>query len=229
MNNGLSILIPCYNEASRKDFIKRIQYIEDLCKELDFPSEIIYIDDGSKDNTYEILKKKNKKVYALLKNEGKYAAIEYGIPYCKYNTILMLDADIELSFNTLMITYEYYKTYPVIIGCRYDPLLDKNKKFYRKILSYCSQFISKNIFKLPYLDTQCGFKIFSKDIYNQITKPILCKKYLWDMEFLLALQKLNIKVKEVPMWDDSLKQSTFKSIPMLFGSFKEFMILLLKK
>ena len=203
--------------------------IEDILKESMIPGEIIYIDDGSKDNTFEVLKKENQKVYSLSRNYGKYAAIEYGIPYCQYDTILMLDADIKLSLNTLMITYEYRKTYPVMIGCRFYPLSDKDKKLYRKLLSICGHFVSKNIFKLPYLDTQCGYKMFSKEIYNQIKTPMLCKRYLWDMEFLLELQKLNINVKEVPMWDDSLKQSTFKSIPMLFGSFKEFMILLLKK
>lgn len=58
---GLSIIIPCYNEASRKDFKKRILHFHKICKELTFPCEIIYIDDGSKDNTYEILSKKIKK------------------------------------------------------------------------------------------------------------------------------------------------------------------------
>lgn len=223
---GLSIIIPCYNEASRKDFKKRILHFQKICNELTFPCEIIYIDDGSKDNTYEILKKENQRVYSLLKNEGKYAAIEYGISFCKYDTILMIDADIEISFKNLVFTYNHSNSYPVIIGSRVYK--NTNRSLFRKFLSACSHFISKNIFELPYKDTQCGFKMFKKDIYEKMRKPMLCKRYLWDMEFLFKLKRLKVPIMEFRMQNQSLNKSTFKSLPMLFGSIKELFILLRK-
>lgn len=215
---GLSIIIPCYNEASRKNFKERIQYLQNLCSNIDFSCEIIYIDDGSKDNTYEVLKKENQKVYALLKNEGKYSAIEYGIQYSKYDTILMLDADIELSLEKLVFTYKNSNAYPVIIGSR---ISNKRKNLIRSFLSSSSKFISKNIFELPYKDTQCGFKMFKKEIYEKIRKPILSKRYIWDIEFLLKLKRLNVPIMELRIQNESPNKSTFKSIPMLFGSVKE--------
>lgn len=140
----------------------------------------------------------------------------------------MMDADIKVSSKNLINAYNHCKTYPVIIGYRWFPFANINRSLLRKFLSTCSQFVSKNIFKLSYSDTQCGFKMFKKDIYEKVEKPMICKRYIWDMEFLLKLKKLNIPVKEVPMWTPSLNQSTFKSIPMLFGSIKELLILLRK-
>ncbi len=94
----ISIIIPCYNEE------EVIQICHDsVCKALDtinYDFEIIYINDGSKDKTYDILKDINKRdnrarILNLSRNFGKEAAMTAGIDASKGDAIIVLDADLQ--------------------------------------------------------------------------------------------------------------------------------------
>ncbi len=91
---GVSVVIPCYNEE------KNISSCLDAVYNLDYPKEkieVIAVDDGSKDNTFNILKeyKKNHKNLNIAKgrHEGKSASLNLGIKKAKHEIILTVDAD----------------------------------------------------------------------------------------------------------------------------------------
>ncbi|MDH5722077.1 MAG: glycosyltransferase family 2 protein [Alphaproteobacteria bacterium] len=95
----LSIIIPCYNEQEMIDLCHKsvCAVIDPLT---DFDAEIVYINDGSKDNTYEKLleiQKKDKRaiIINLSRNFGKEAAMTAGINNAQGDAVIILDADLQ--------------------------------------------------------------------------------------------------------------------------------------
>ena len=102
----LTIIIPVYNE------IKSIEKLLNKIFKLRIKKQIIVIDDGSNDGTFEILKKYRKKINKLImhrKNLGKGAAIISAQKYIYGKYIAIQDADLEYNPNDLVKIYNYIK------------------------------------------------------------------------------------------------------------------------
>src|SRR4030042_6922029 len=91
---NLSIIIPVFNEA--KNVEKVFQEIVDVCEPEGYEYEIIFIDDGSTDGTYEILKRLSPiKIIVMRKNFGQTAAIDAGIKQARNEYIITMDGDLQ--------------------------------------------------------------------------------------------------------------------------------------
>ncbi|RAJ79244.1 poly-beta-1,6 N-acetyl-D-glucosamine synthase [Chitinophaga dinghuensis] len=92
---GVSIIVPAYNES-----VNAVNTIKSLLQQRYPEFEIIFVDDGSKDNTYELVKTafdQHPQVEVLTKpNGGKASALNYGIGYAKYDFVVCIDADTQL-------------------------------------------------------------------------------------------------------------------------------------
>ena len=93
---GLSIIVPCYNEASRSNFEERIDILKDYINSLPILSEIIFVTDGCTDNTVDIIRGKGFRPISYRKNKGKGYAVKYAIKYCNFDSILIMDADLSV-------------------------------------------------------------------------------------------------------------------------------------
>ena len=119
--NKISIIIPCYNEE--KTILSVINEIEDF---KDCEKEIIIIDDGSSDNTKNLLKELNKgyvKVFYHDRNYGKGKAIQTGIKESSGDIIIIQDADLEYSpkdYPTLIKPFLYKRIRLFIFFCSND-------------------------------------------------------------------------------------------------------------
>ncbi|MEA3229635.1 MAG: glycosyltransferase family 2 protein, partial [archaeon] len=87
---GVSCIIPCYNEVSR------IRNVLEAVKSNSKINEIIVVDDASEDGSSEVIRQFDGVVYVRLeKNRGKSASVYEGFKISKYDVILLLDADIK--------------------------------------------------------------------------------------------------------------------------------------
>ena len=145
MIRSISIVFPCYNEADRLKYtfndIKKFHE-----KKITNNFEIIFVDDGSSDNTFKILKnyknenaKQNEKIKIISyqNNKGKGYALKKGIEVAKFDWILTLDADISVSITQLNNWIKHKKIKKenfIYFGSR--NLTDSNIKFkmYRKLI-----------------------------------------------------------------------------------------------
>jgi len=87
----ISFILPVFNER------KRVDQIVKVLKEVDFVDEVIFVDDGSKDGSFEFLKQfesKKIKVFGLKKNHGKGFALSYGIKRAKGEIVVFIDSDL---------------------------------------------------------------------------------------------------------------------------------------
>ncbi len=97
-NLSISLLVPCYNE--QEALLQSYQRIKKSIEILPYKFEIVFVDDGSKDDTWNIIKKiaaGDKAVKALLlsRNFGKEAAMSAGLRECTGDAVIILDADLQ--------------------------------------------------------------------------------------------------------------------------------------
>ncbi|EKE12513.1 MAG: glycosyl transferase family protein [uncultured bacterium] len=211
MRPYLSVLIPAYNEEIN---IKRgvLDSVYEYLRNKNFSWEVIVLDDGSSDRTSALVEKfaKNHKNFYLRRehHRGKGGTIIAGADVARGEYILFTDMDQSTpmdQFDKMLPKLE--KGYDVAIGSRSgrpgQPLI-------RKIMAYGFVILRTIILRLPYKDTQCGFKVFKRDAAQEIFKRIeIYRKGStskagsvtagFDLEVLYIARKLGLKVAEVPV------------------------------
>ena len=230
----LSVVIPCYNEGEN---LKRgvIDEVYDFLKKQDFSWEVIISDDGSTDDSPELVKKNisKKENFRLKENShgGKPSAVWGGIQEARGEYVLFTDMDQSTPLSEILKLIPYLKTYEVIIGSRGAER--ENFSLIRKVGSNLFRLFRKMILLPEINDTQCGFKVLRTDVAKKIF-PMLqffkkekvvkgWKVTSFDVELLFIAKKLGYKIKEVPVeWKDrdvakGKKKSYFKESKEMLG------------
>ncbi len=166
---NLSIIIPAFNEEeSIKPLVNLI--FKNLDKNLD-DFEIILIDDGSNDKTWdEIVKISNKfeniVSIKLLENYGKSDALDAGFKVCKGNYVLTMDADLQDDPSEILPLYS------MIIENKYDLVSGWKKKrndpLTKTIPSKFFNLVTRLFSGIKLNDFNCGIKIYRKEVINSI-------------------------------------------------------------
>ena len=189
------IIIPCYNEADRLDTNKFIDYLSKN-SHLHF----IFIDDGSTDNTNLIIKQiilKFNSLASLLINEtnkGKAESVRLGvIESYKMNPdyVGFLDADLATpieEIDNLIKIIKKDKTKEVVFASRIQLIGSEIKRnYFRHFFGRVFATVVSNILNLPVYDTQCGAKIFSRKICDDIFYEQFISPWLFDVELFARL------------------------------------------
>lgn len=203
-NNSFSIVIPAYNEEERIE--KTVKVILDY-KGIEI-SEVIIVDDGSKDNTYNILinlKEKFDKIKILRneKNCGKGLALKNGVLNSKDDVPLLLisDSDLSTPIEEVQRFLPFINDYAILIGSRGldRSFIKKRQPFHREFMGIIFNSIVQILFFPKIYDTQCGFKLFKKSVAKEIFKDIKLKGFTYDVEALILAKLKGYKFKEVPV------------------------------
>ncbi len=221
----LSVIIPTYN---KQEYIsKTIEETEKVLNDLNLEHEIIVVDDGSTDKTYEEAMRvcnlyPNTRVSHYIPNGGKGQAIKYGFYKTSGDLVLFLDADMDLhprQIKTFLDIMEKTNA-DVVIGSKRHP---DSKIIYpnqRKFLSRGYQMITSFFLKLPVSDTQVGMKLLKREVLDKVFPKILVKKWAFDVELLVNVVHHGYKVVEAPI---DLNFQKFSSAIHL-GSIPNFLI-----
>lgn len=206
----LSVIIPAYNES---DNLKK-GVLDDLADYLDKNLknyEAIIVDDGSSDNTINLVQdftKKNSK-FRLIRNNhgGKAIAVMTGLLNSNGDIGLFTDMDQATPISEAHKLLQYLdKGYDIAIGSRSGR---KGAPLIRKLMAFGFGLIRTIILGLPFKDTQCGFKAFNRQSINEIFPDLLKRwhKHLekkgaavnaaFDVETLFIAKKKGFRIKEV--------------------------------
>lgn len=227
----LSVIIPAYNEEKR--IPKTLAEIDEYLKNQNYDSEIIVVNDGSKDKTAEAIRErvsmiKNLKLIDNRINQGKGAVVRQGLLSAQGEFRLFTDADNSTSIDQIEKMWpEFKKGYEIIIGSRdvKGAVLDPPQPFLRQvILGEGFKLFRKIIIGLWKIqDTQCGFKCFTKESAENIFPKCKIDRFAFDPEILIIAKKLGYKIKEIPVYwkNDPESKVKFKSmIKMAIDLFK---------
>jgi len=169
----ISVIVPCYNE---EDVLELFDIeMEKIKKELPkVKFEIIYINDGSKDNTLKILrelskKSKDNKYISFSKNFGKEAGIYAGLKNATGDYAVVIDADLQHNPYTIIEMYNILK------NSEYDSVAVRrvNRKGEKKIISFFSRMfykLIKAISQIEVVDGEMDFRMMNKKMYKSVLK-----------------------------------------------------------
>lgn len=166
----ISVVVPLYNEA--ESLPELAAWIERVMKEHDFEYEIIFVNDGSKDNSMEVIRElaeKNPAIHAVSfsRNYGKSPALDTGFARAKGDVVITMDADLQDSPDEIpelyrMITEEGYDLVSGWKKKRYDPL---SKTIPTKLFNATARRVS-GINNLH--DFNCGLKAYKRAVVKHI-------------------------------------------------------------
>ena len=205
----LTIVIPAYNESKR--ILKNLIEIDNYISKKSFNNSVqtIIVNDGSKDDTLEIVNdwitkesKNHFSVVSYTENRGKGYAIKEGFLKSNSDLILYTDADgaspieeVEKLFDAINQGFD------VACGSRVLNSESSNVKMAikRRFIGLMFHMIL-GILGLDFIqDTQCGFKLFKSDVAKKLANAQKCFNFSFDIEYLFLAKRFGYKIKEVPI------------------------------
>jgi glycosyltransferase involved in cell wall biosynthesis len=189
----ISIIIPCYNEE------KTIEKILNKVLSLNLDKEIIVVDDGSTDRSFEILKKLEKennfKLVLHKTNLGKGSAIKSALKFVSGDYVITQDADLELDPNDIskILDCAIKNQADAVYGFRLRG--DMQSSFYWG--GYFLTLFTNILYGIKISDVTMCYKLVKTDIIKNF--PLKCKRFEYCPELTAFLAKRKIKIYEVPV------------------------------
>lgn len=200
----LSIIIPCYNEA--KDIAKNVEIVKEYLKEKVIDYELLLVNDGSKDNTKEVIESiPGVKALSYDINRGKGGAVKYGIENATGDYILFMDADLSTDVSAIEKVVELAPSYDVILGSRHanGSVIKKKQPALRVFIGWCCRQLVNMKFHTKLKDTQCGFKAMRIDVAKKIVEKQLVNGFAFDVEYIYIIKLNNLSMYELGItWSD---------------------------
>lgn len=196
----VSIIVPIYNEENR--FNVFLQELIDFSIKNSY--EVILVDDGSTDNTPEIIKnyestKNNIKVISHPKNIGKGFAIKTGVFYAEGEKIIFIDADGSISPSEIPKMVEKLDEYDVVVGNRTLKESNIEQPYLRKLTGVTFNHYVNLLFHLNIKDNLCGFKGFRKEVAKDLFSLLISHKFIFDVELFYKIRKKNYSLYPLPI------------------------------
>jgi len=206
----LSVVIPAYNEAERIG--ATILALGDYFARQTYAWELVVVDDGSNDNTIEVVENAYDSKYGNLRiirgelNRGKGHAVKSGMLAAKGEFVLFMDADMSTPISELdRFLPLLLNGHNVVIGSRKTKgaaVLVKQPWYRQKMGAAFTKLVRRSL-GLRVTDVTCGFKCFHQKAAREIFSRQRLVDWSFDAEILFIAKKLGYQIREVPVeWSD---------------------------
>lgn len=207
----ISIIIPAYNEEQRIQ--RTLEAYNDFFSKKEVDYELLVVVNGTTDSTPTIIMELQKTIPNLLMMVipygGKGLAIAQGFMNAllrKNDLIGFVDADMATSPSAYYELIANIQGYDAIIASRYisgaivTPARPLIKRWGSKIFF---ETLTRALFGIGYYDTQCGAKLFKREVVEKITPYLSVRQWAFDIEILYLCKRFGFVVKEHPtIWHD---------------------------
>lgn len=215
-NIFLSVVIPAYNEERR--ILPTLDSIFKYLIKQDYSFEVIVVNDGSQDATFKTVQKLQacyKQLFIIDSkiNKGKGYAVNLGMRAARGELAVFTDADNSTKINEIESVIDlFHQGFEVIIGSRRMPgaVIIKRQPFSREFIGKAFSLLVRVLFGLPYIDTQAGFKAFSKRARDLVFSKQTIFGWVFDVELLVIARQNNLNVAEFPIHWENDKESRVK-------------------
>lgn len=198
-SKNVSIVIPVYNEAG--NILPLTKKLAESIERLSLDKrEILFVDDGSTDNTYVLLQNAQKKlpflrIIKLRRNFGKAAAYSVGFSHAKYDIIVTLDGDLQDDPNEIKLFLDKIdEGYDLVTGWKTKGKGTRSKT----ILSRFFNFVVAKTFGVKLHDFNCPFKAYRREVIEGIKIYSGLYRFIPIFAHNYGFKIAEIKIKNLP-------------------------------
>ena len=200
----LSVVIPVYNESRRLP--RTLEEIRPYLDSRRYTYEVLIVDDNSPDGTAQACREISRG-WAEMKvlemqggRQGKGAGVKKGCLAARGKNILVMDADHPTPIDTLDWMFPLMKDNDMVVGVRTFSGQEGSSGRFRRIVGLMQQLLAHIIvFEESVADSQCGFKLFSREAADIIFPRLRVKGGMYDVEIFLIAQKHQLKIYSKPV------------------------------
>lgn len=201
----LSLVLPCFNESGL--FLESVSRITDVLDSSRLSYEIVFVDDASRDDTQALIKHtieadNGRHVFRAVyhdKNAGRGKTVIDGIRAAKGAVVGYIDIDCEVDpvYIPGMAYRILRKKADVVIGRRY--YRSTPRAVIREVLSRGYQWLSDRLIGTDRMDTETGYKFFSRVKILPILSKAKTHGWFWDTEIMVYAKRAKLTITEVPV------------------------------
>ncbi|HVI06912.1 MAG TPA: dolichyl-phosphate beta-glucosyltransferase [Candidatus Binatia bacterium] len=200
-----SIVIPAYNEGAR--LAPTLERVLAYIHQQQLDCEVIVVNDGSRDETADIVRRfsLDHPQVRLLENpgnRGKGYSVKHGILKARGDVIVFSDADLSSPIEEMPKLLQAISSgADIAIGSRWlqAELQTSRQSLHRQLFGRIFNVLNRAILGLPFKDTQCGFKAFTRRAAQTILPLQQIERWGFDPEILFLARKFGFRVQEVPV------------------------------
>ena len=226
----LSIIIPAYNEAARLG--KSLRTVFNYLNQYTPDSEVIVVDDGSTDHTAEVAEENflhagrvSARVLRVQPNRGKGHAVRTGLLAASAPITLFSDADLSTPISETPklvgpieegrcdVAFGSRALDRTLIGVHQPWRREQGGRFFNLVVRLAT--------RLPFWDTQCGFKAFRMSVFRPIAEATRIDRFGFDVELLYVAHLAGLRLQEIPVRWDHNEGSKLNPIRDTFQAFGE--------
>jgi glycosyltransferase involved in cell wall biosynthesis len=200
----VSIVVPAFNEARR--IAETVRKIDDFIRDSPLALELVVVDDGSTDDTAEIVRRIPAKALRLIQNKenhGKGYTVRQGVLAAGGKYVLFTDADLSAPIEELnkLLDIAIRDGADVVIGSRGldRRYIEKHQSRLRELGGIVFNLMVRLFLGLPLHDTQCGFKLFNRQRSRRIFEQQTTFGFGFDPELLFLARRNGLTIREAPV------------------------------
>lgn len=204
----VSVVIPAYNEARRLP--GTLKAWADFLAGQSFESELVVVDDGSRDDTAEVGRAGGARVIALEPNRGKGGAVKAGVLEATGEAIAYADADLNIAPRHLLQALRLLdEGADLVAGRRNLSEYASAEGPVRLLAGGLVQLARRVLVMRSIQDTQCGFKVFRRGLARAVFSRTRITSFAFDIEVLFLAKRLGARIVELPVTTTYRAESTF--------------------
>lgn len=216
----LTIVLPAHNEEQRIG-----PTLEKYAQHFSHDTELLVVLNGCRDRTIDVVKKASLDFPGIIsiidipEAIGKGGAIREGFLRARGDLVGFVDADAATTpeeYERIVRSLDGYDGVVPSRWMRTSTVYNRTSSL-RKIAGIGFRTITRFLFKLPYSDTQCGAKVFTRPLVEKVAPKLENRDMTFDVELLVLARSLGFRMREIPtVWTD-------KSGPVLYGTPSRFL------
>ena len=200
-----SIVIPAYNESAR--IPATLRSVIACVRANEWPAEIIVVNDGSTDNTADLVREiaEDAPEVRLIENpgnRGKGYSVRSGVLQALGDVVMFTDSDLSAPIEEADRLFAAIAGgADIAIGSRWleSGRQTHRQPLYRQFFGRCFNAVCRMVMRLPFADTQCGFKAFTRAAAQTVFQLQTIQRWGFDPEILFIAIKRGFCIKEVPV------------------------------
>ena len=208
------MIIPAYKLEGKIGLT--VRKVSSVLEKLGVVFEIVVVDDGSPDHTYEeaseALDGDRVRVLRYGRNRGKGFALLYGFRHCHGDLVVFFDGDLDIHEKQIAMLLRALDVSDCVVTSKWHRESKTVSTTYRKLLSIGFNLLTRVLTGLRLRDTQTGGKAFRRKVLEETLPLLTVKRYAFDVELLTAITAKGYKILEIPAFYPIILKRRFSTL-----------------